>query len=249
MLAVLVGGGVPLFWAIGVSTAARLAPVALVAAAIAPRTRAAWGRDLLWRQLGDQRWMELAGASVLAAASGSTDRILALRYLPATAYGSYYLLYELFSRFWLIPYLLVPVRFARVAAGQDSRAFIRRAWRLTLAAGMVFVAATAAVCFAAPRLLDRLVGIAFGPFTIAFAVAVVVGALTQLRIAELQGAGEARRVTLVVGVCVVCSAGVFFVFIRQMGAPGLLLAWLVKSVVELAATTVGGRGGLASQPV
>ncbi|MEO8926958.1 MAG: hypothetical protein ABI306_07320 [Caulobacteraceae bacterium] len=243
VLAVLVGAGLPLFWAIGVSTGARLGLVAWVVAAL-PSGKAPVRFTLMRRLLGDVRWMELAAASVVAALSGSTDRILALRYLPAPTYASYFLLYELFSRFWLLPYLLTPILFARLASGRESTVFIRRAWLGTAAAGAAFVAAAAGAVFLTPALLDRFVGTAFGPPAIAFAAAVVIGALTQLRIAELQGRGAARRAIVVVGLCAVFSAVAFFVMVRHMGATGLMMAWLVKSVVELAAAIMGGRPGL-----
>ncbi|MDQ2861375.1 MAG: hypothetical protein M3T55_11775 [Pseudomonadota bacterium] len=191
--------------------------------------------------------MELAAVSVLAAAGGSIDRVLALRYLPAAAYASYYLLYEIFSRFWVAPYLLTPILFARLAGGRECGAFIRRAWVGTAAAGAVLVGAVAGLCVAAPALLSGFVGTSFALFPIAFAAAVALGALTQLRIAELQARGAARRATLIVGLGAVFSGVVFFALIRRMGAEGLMLAWLVKSVAELAAATMGGRLGLARE--
>lgn len=245
-LALLIWAGVPLFWAIGVSTAGRLALVAWVAAALS-RGAAPVSLGRVKDLLGDIRWVELAAASLIAALGGSTDRILALRYLPAAAYAGYYLLYEVFSRFWLLPYLLTPILFARLAAGQESGVFIRRGWLATGAAGAAFVAAVAGLCVAAPGLLSRFLGASFGPYPVAFAAAVAIGALTQLRIAELQGLGAARRATVIVGLCAVFSAVVFFVLVRRMGVEGLMLAWLVKSVVELAAAMVGGRPGLGQQ--
>ncbi len=246
VLAVLIGAGVPLFWAIGVSTAGRLG-LTVWAVVSLPKGAAPASLGRMKSLLGDVRWMELAAASVIAAASGSTDRVLALRYLPAATYASYYLIYELFSRFWLLPYLLTPILFARLAAGQESRVFIRRAWMGTAWAGAVFVAAVAGLWLAAPERLTRLAGASFGPFPVAFAAAVAIGALTQLRIAELQGRGAARRASVIVGLCAIFSAVVFFVLVRRMGASGLTLAWLVKSGVELAATTVGGRPGVGQK--
>lgn len=244
-LTALAWAGVPVFWAIGASTAGRLALVAWAAA----WTRGAAPVSLARMKalLGDIRWVELAAASLVAALGGSIDRVLALRYLPAAAYPAYYLLYEVFSRFWLAPYLLTPILFARLAAGQESGAFIRRAWLATGAAGALFVAAMAGFCLAAPQALGRLVGASFGLFPVAFAAAVAIGALTQLRIAELQGLGAARRAAVIVGLCAAFAALVFFVFVRRMGAEGLMVAWLIKSVVELAAAMVGGSGGLAGK--
>ena len=58
--------------------------------------------------------------------------------------------------------------------------------------------------------------------------------MTQLIVAELQGRGAVRRAGLVVGAGAVLSPPLFWFFARLWGVEGLLLAWLVKSAVELA---------------
>lgn len=241
-LCALLLAGAPLFWAIGVSTALRLCLIA----AFPLMPQAGGAAAPLWRAvrrlLGDSRWMELAGASVIAASSGSMDRILALRYLAPGTYSGYYLLYEVFSKFWLLPYLLGPIIFARRAAGQQADQFIRGAWRFTLLAGLCFVALVGGIVVWAPAVVDRVVGASFGPLIVVFAVAIVAGAFTQLRIADLQGSGATRRATILIAFGAVVSAVAFFGFIRNMGADGLFWAWLVKSVVELVATLVAGGG-------
>ena len=249
VLAGLTAAGLPLFWAIGASTLARLAFVGFAAVMTVEERRPKTLWPPMKALLADPRWVDLAAASAIAAAGGSVDRVLALRFLPAAAFGGYLLLYETFSRFWLVPYLLTPILFARRASGQDAGPFIRGAWLATLAAGGLFVLAVAAVMLLAPDLPRRLLGTTFGPATLAFALAVVIGAFTQLRVAELQASGAARRATLAMGLSAAIAAVLFLVFIMRLGAPGLLWAWLVKSVVELVATLVGGRRGLRRQPV
>ena len=237
LLAALTGVGLSLCWAVLVSSLARLIPLA----AIAMANGRGGGRGLVaLKLLRDRRWVELAAVSAIAAAGGSIDRILALRYLPAASYGGYFLLYELFSRFWLIPYLITPVLFASLAAGRSSRALMARAWRLTLAAGAAFVVVVAVVAVASPAITLPLLGLPFGAPVIAFAAAVGVAALTQLRIAELQGLGAARRTLVVTALGALVSAVVFFIGVRSMGIDGLLWAWLVKSLVELVAAMSGG---------
>jgi len=248
ILAALTAAGMPLFWAIGASSLARLVLVAM-AAVLIPGPGAAGLRRQIGDLLADDRWIDLAAASAIAAAGGSIDRVLALRFLPATAFSGYLLLYETFSRFWLLPYLLTPILFARRASGQDTGSFVRGAWLVTLAAGGLFLLATGGVMAQAPRLARRFLGTSFGPATLAFALAVVIGAFTQLRIAELQAAGSARRATLAMAASAGIAAVLFFVFVTRLGAAGLLWAWLVKSAVEFLATMVGGRPGLRRQPL
>ncbi len=231
LLALMVGTGVPLFWSALVSSLARLVPPVLVAL----------GNDLgRWKVGGflrDARWPELAAISAVAAAGGSVDRVLALRYLPASTYAGYLVVYELFSRFWLIPYLVAPILFARLAAGDASRPLMSRAWFATSAMGALFVCAVAGVTVSAPAMAARLLAVSFEPAVIAFAAAVAVGALTQLRIAQMQGSGAVRRALLVTAFGTLVAGVSFFAGVRAMGVPGLYWAWLVKSVIEFAAAT------------
>lgn len=234
----LIALGTPLFWAIGAASLARLSVLGL-------RPPGSGGAPDLWRQaralLADRRWIDLAAVSVIAAASGSTDRIFGLRYLAPAAYGGYYLVYEILSKFWLIPYVLSPILFARRAGGDASDGFIRGAWGLTAAAGSAFLAATAGLLLMAPALLARVIGVSFGWPILVFASAVVVSSFAQLRLAELQGAGLSRRAFIATALGALVCIPLFFLSARTFGAQGLLLAWLVKAAVDLAALNWGGR--------
>ncbi len=140
IMGLLVALRTPLIWAVGVSTLARLALPLLVAALFrrAPRDRPVWREAR--RLLGDKRWIDLAAVSVIAAVGGSVDRVIGLRLLSPTDYGAYYLIYELLTKFWLIPFVLGPIVFARRASGEQSDSLVRGAWGLTAAAGAAFLA-------------------------------------------------------------------------------------------------------------
>ncbi len=246
LLAVLLLAGVPFFWAVGVSSLAR---IAVAAAFVWPRRRGEV-RDLgatVGGLLRDPRWLELAGASAIAATGGSMDRILGLRLLPAAQYNAYFLAYEVLCRFWLITYLINPILFARLAARQSVAAFIRAARLLVAVTGALFVAALALAVAFAPALVDRLLGARFGWGLVALALAVVITAFVQLRMAELQGAGATRRAALLTGACVAITTGVFLVMIRAFGAQGLLWGWLIKATLELAAVTLLANVGRESR--
>jgi hypothetical protein len=238
LLAVLIGCGTSLSWAVLVSSLPRLAAPVMAGLAIGSQRT---GAPTAGRLMADMRWVEMAAVSALAAAGGSVDRMMALRWLPAGAYGGYYLLYELFSRFWLIPYLITPILFARLAAGQAGHGLQAGSWRFTIAAGAMFVAAVAAVAVAAPSLASHLLGVAVGVPAIAFAGAIVLAALTQLRMAELQASGASRRALLVTALGALTAAVAFFVGARTLGVEGLLWAWLVKSAIEFAAAMMEVR--------
>lgn len=241
LLAALVLAGAPLFWAIGVSTMGRLLVSALAAF---KALRGAWrppSRAALIGLVGDRRWIELAGASVISAVSGSTDRVVGLRFLGPGAWAGYYLVFEILTKFWFIPYMLSPIIFARRAAGERQDPLISRAWTLTALAGVAFLAVLAGTMALFPLQVARFVGFPFGWPVLAFAAAVVIASFTQLKIAALQGAGEATRAVLVITFGAVVSAVLFLIFVRRFGAVGLLEAWLVKSVLEFAAVMVWRR--------
>jgi hypothetical protein len=262
----LIGLGVPVAGAIGASSLARGVFLGVAVARMHGRDTAEKGAlrrfdpaataRKIGRLLADRRWMELAAASAIAAASGGADRLFGLRYLGPAAYGAYYVTYELWSKFWLIPYLLSPILFARrVSSASDSREadpFVGAAWGLTAAAGTVFVALTAGLVTLAPAVLRQVVGASFGWATVGFAAAVVVGSFSQLRLAELQGAGRSGVAVLATAFGAAVSIPLFFFAARGLGGGGLLLAWLAKSVLELAALTLGGfalrnRGGWTAE--
>ncbi|HEY5070696.1 MAG TPA: hypothetical protein VII63_01570 [Caulobacteraceae bacterium] len=233
---------VALIWAMACSIAARLALTAF--AALWGRVREAEGEQTprgARRLLTDVRWVELMAASVISAIGGSTDRILGLHYLPAATYASYFLLYELFSKFWVLPYVMNPILFARLLAGQESRAFIAGGRLLILAAGIGLILVLGAGFVFVPASLHRLLGDAFGPEIFAFAAAIILSAFTQLWMAYLTGSGATRRATVLIAVNTVISSALFFLLIRRFGLSGLFLGWLSKSVVELVLLSLGGR--------
>lgn len=241
-MGLLLVAGLPLFWAIGFSTALRLSLPAVVLF-LRPRVNGggAWtGGAHVARLLRDRRWVEIAGVSVIAAVSGSMDRVAGLRILSPAAYAAYYLIYESLTKFWVIPYVLSPILFARQAAGLDQTRFIRDAWRATALAGVGLLIGVGAVLVAAPTLVTRVIGVDLGMGPLWFAGAVALGSFGQLRVAELQGAGRSRPALLATLLSGLLCAPIFFVAARAFGAPGLMLAGLIKAAVELAALAVVG---------
>ncbi len=244
LLAALVFSGLDPFWAIGISTLARLAPVAVLGWGLRPWDGATPGPLRILGQMRDVRWMEFSLASAIGALSGSTDRVLGLHFLPAAAWATYYLIYEAGSKFWFFPYLLGPIVFARRVAGAASAPFMRKAWRLTMGLGLAFLAGVAALLALPANLKAPIVGATPGLAILAFCAAVVLASFTQIRISELQARGQGRLATLIIGGGAVFSAIVFYIGVVTFGAPGLLVAWLVKSLAEFGAVMLGGRRGM-----
>ena len=231
----------PLVWAIGVSSLIRLGvlPLAMAFAGDPPRGGAFWTDAR--RLLRDSRWLDLAAVSLIAAVGGSVDRMIGLRLLGPSDYSAYYLIYEVFTKFWLVSYILGPILFARQATGTGVETFVRGAFGLTVAAGAGFLAVVAGVLAFGPGLLARVVGASFGWATFAFAVGVVIGAFVQLWIAQLQGAGQGRRTAVAMALSAAVSAPVFWIAAGRFGAEGLLWAFLAKTALELAMVAWRGR--------
>ena len=237
ILAALAGAGMSLPGALAAATTARLAFVfSLLRGGSTGRPRS--GGVSVTSLLRDPRWMSLAGTSVIAAVGGSADRFFGLRFLSAEAWAGYFALYEVFSKFWFIPYVITPILFARTAGGRDSRSPSRWAIVLTATSGALFVGGVAAVLAIMPAAPSALLGARLGAhipdLAIAgFALAVTLNSLAQIRVAELQGRDAAHGVVLASGIGAVVAVVVFYVGARSFGAPGLLYAWLAKSIVEL----------------
>jgi hypothetical protein len=231
--------GTPLDMAIGVATLARLC-VAAIAASVIRHEGGGPAWKGAWAMLCDLRWIELAAASVLGAASGSADRVLGLRYLSAGAYGSYYLTFEALSRFWLIPYLFTPILFALSVSGREGHRVATGARLLTAVAGLGLIVGVWGVFIIAPGLVRYLVGAVLPLPTLALSLAVVLGSFAQLRVAQLQAAGWSRLVLVITAVSGVVSIACFLFGALRYGAAGLMCAWTVRAAFELALVSVVG---------
>jgi len=221
--------GVSAFWAI---LAASLFRFAMLAPAL--HESAAWravfqgARDLV----KDTRWIEFAGASALSATTGSIDRLFALHFLPAAALGGYYVTFEILSRFWLLPYLMVPILFARRVRGEASGGFLRAAWIITAVAASAFMAVLVLIVIIHPPLVLAITGRQMDGACLGLAVAVVISSFNQLRIAELQASGRGLHVMLVLCASVVWAALIFWLFVRHFGVAGLMWGWTLRTCLD-----------------
>ena len=188
----------------------------------------------LYELLTEPRWLALMGASVIGALGGGVDRVFGLRMLPPVIYGAYFLVYEVFARFALIPYLLTPVIFARRAAGLPTEALIRGAGWLVLVMGAGFLLVVAGAWRGMGGLLDHWLGAHLGPAVLAFAAAMVINALAQLKVTQLQASDRTRAGFIAVAGGAVAASVLFYVMTARWGVTGLMLAWPLKCLVELA---------------
>ncbi len=240
-IAICLGACVPV--AIGAAAVTRCAVAAALAITSRPRraTIEVWTQGL--RLLRQRTWVALMAASAVAALGGSIDRVIGLRYLPAADYAAYYLLFETLTRFWLVPFMLNPIVFARRAAGQPSSLLIRRAWQFLLLAGAGFLAVVTVAALLLSGPIRQFLGLDFGLLVVPFTLAVVINGFAQLRITELQAGGSVRAGLWVSAVGAGVGLLAFASLVHLMGVNGLLWGWLIKSAVEFGLAMVLGRRG------
>jgi len=221
--------GASAFWAILAASLSRLAMLVPPLRGSPPFSEAlAVARETL----KDRRWLELAGASALSSAAGSTDRFFALHDLPAAALGGYYVTFEILSRFWLLPYLLVPILFARRVKGEVSGGFLRAAWIITAIIGAAFISVLIVLMITRPAFVVALTGRRIEVATLALAAAILISSFSQLRIAELQAAGQGFLVICVLSLSVMMSFAIFGILTHYYGVQGLMWGWTLRTSLE-----------------
>jgi len=227
----LADGGLPM--AIGLSVLLRIGWYA-AALLLGWRFLAAdrFGLGELASSLREPTWMALAGVSLLAALSGSIDRLAAFRFLEPATLSAYYLIYEVLTKFWILPYLLAPIIFARRAAASGPDRLLATSLRFTALAGAVFMAAAAGL-LVAPDWVARVVGVEVGPPVLLFAFAIVLNSGVQLLNSELQARGRSAFVLWSSVAILAISAVALFSLGSLAGMDGLFAAWLIKSTAEL----------------
>jgi len=221
--------GLSAFWAILAASLFRLAMLVPPMLRSPPLREALAGARAI---LKDRRWLELAGASALSSMAGSIDRLFALHDLPAAALGGYYVTFEILSRFWLLPYLLVPILFARRVRGEVSGGFLRAAWVITAVTGAAFISGLILIALIRPAFVVALTGRQLDSASVALAAAILISSLSQLRVAELQAAGQGLVVICVLSLSLAASFAIFGILTPYYGVAGLMWGWTLRTSLE-----------------
>lgn len=191
-----------------------------------------WQRKEFAEHLFSTKWAHLLLASGVGSLAASIDRLLAFRFLDAPAANAYVLLYEVLSKFWLLPYLLAPVVFVKAAQGGIAIRFTIQSHLLIAVAGLPFVLVAAAI----PSIpFDALQSINFTRWgLILFAGAIVLASFNQILVAELQASGGEAAATLSAIAGLFVSAIAFPSLLLLIGFNGIFWAWILKSISECA---------------
>jgi O-antigen/teichoic acid export membrane protein len=186
-------------------------------------------------------WWMLAGGSLVGSVGGNIDRWVAQHDLAPQVFATYFLLYEPLVRFWVIPYLLDPIIFARRAARLPTGDLLLAAWAL-VATG--FAGLLGVVWFAMtflPRLTESYLGGHVGFLIYPLAVGIGLNGFSQIAMSQLQSAGRVRAGLTATSITLVVSAALFGLLIPRFGLAGLAYGWLARSIIELAVIFVLGR--------
>ena len=239
LLAGLVGVGVSLEWAVAASALARLAWTIAALVFVFRDARSAGPEagavKLAVNFLIQGDWGHLAAVSALAALSGSLDRVVALRLLSPADYNAYFIIYEITTKLWLLPYIFAPILFARHASGNINGRLLAIIHLAVGVAGSAYGLAIVLVAALAPRLFQLVTGLEHAEVLAlaVFAAAIVISSFCQLILIDLQARGAARAATILTLACLAASAVLFYGLSAGFGLSGLLWAWLLKSCLEL----------------
>ena len=239
-LAGLVALGLGLEWAVAYSTLVRLGWTGAALAwcyALAPFDAkfATPPLDYAARLLKQRSWVHFALVSALATLSGSLDRVAALRLLSPADYNAYFVIYEVVTKLWLLPYLIAPILFAKRASGNVDKHLLIVMHLIVGVAGLSFATAVVVTAALMPNLFQFVTGLSQVPIIplAAFALAIVISSFCQLVLVDLQARGGARSATILTLVSLASAVVMFYSLTYQLGLGGLLLAWLLKSSLEL----------------
>lgn len=180
-------------------------------------------------------WPNLLLASVTGAAAASIDRAVVLRQFGSDEAAAYIFFYELLSKFWILPYLLSPIVFAKIATGETGHDFGRSSKVLVWSLGLPFIAvAPFAVSLPFAHSLVQGFEREFSPLLlVVFACSIVLAAHNMVLIAALQAKGRLKRVTVATSFGLAGSLLFFPLGASNFGMPGIFIAWLLKGLVEL----------------
>ena len=170
--------------------------------------------------------------SVISAASGATDRVVVLRFLPPHVSGDYFLWFELISKFWILPYVACPIVFARRLRGDLPDRALLGLIGLALAGGAAMLVGIPLVVALFGHLLPRPFNSVSLPVMI-FAAGVALSAVAQLTGADLQGRGKLNYLLFSILLVLALAPFIFGLGAIWFGVAGVYAGWFVKSCLEL----------------
>ena len=183
-------------------------------------------------------WKHMFALNSLAIISGNIDRILVVYFLGADLGITYFLIYEIFTKYYLIAYIINPIIFVRYAAGGDGLIRARNLLKVLCALAMTSVGILIFFVSYNPDFFNSVFNINIGnSYTVVFFMAIVINSVTQTVSALLQAWGYTEYLVKysIIVTLVMCVSFTFA--ITEFGLNGLLVTWLIKSLFETALIT------------
>jgi O-antigen/teichoic acid export membrane protein len=191
-------------------------------------------RQIKFNSKETNQWVGFHGVSILAMASGNLDRIVVSYFLIANEVLDYFLIYEIFTKYWLIAYLVNPILFTYLAKSKDNFKKIKSVlfWLSIFALLSVFVFWMFIVFFPNGPLDILKIQIKVD-YILMFLIAIVVNSITQSIITIIQAKGKSRKVFLINILITAFMVFIYILMASESGLKGVILAWLVRSIIEL----------------
>ena len=175
--------------------------------------------------------MKFMVASIFTCLSGSVDRIIALNVLSPLSASSYFAVFEVLSKFWLLPYIISPIVYSKTATNKAITGYLRDASFLIAVTGLLYIFSSVVASAALRHLipLPRIQTLSIFLMT----TAIVISSFTQVFLSYVQALGKHRIVLSTISISMLSSCIFFPLCYYMFGLSGFYLAWLVKSTAEI----------------
>ena len=176
--------------------------------------------------------MKFMVASILTCLSGSIDRIIALNVLSPLSASSYFAVFEVLSKFWLLPYIISPIVYSKTATKKAISGYLRDALFLIAITGLLYIFLSVAASAVLRHMFLPLQRIEILSIFL-MSTAIVISSFTQIILSYVQALGRHRIVLSTIVISMVSSCILFPLCYYLFGLSGFYSAWLMKSTAEI----------------
>lgn len=184
-------------------------------------------------------WKMIFGLSLAAAISGNIDRVLISYILDPIVVLNYFLVYEIFTKYYLIAIIINPIIFVQYANGGNG---ILNGFGLLKILGAVSIISISIFLFFIsfnPAFFNNIVTIDISNlYFVIFFIAIVINCNTQTVYTLLLSRGYAHdllKITIMVTLVIALTSAYAMI---NYGINGLLVTWLLKSCLEAALVAI-----------
>lgn len=171
-------------------------------------------------------------ASILTCLSGSIDRIIALNVLSPLSASSYFAVFEVLSKFWLLPYIISPIVYSKTATKKAISGYLRDASFLIAITGFLYILSSVVASAALRHMVLPLPRIETLSIFL-MSTAIVISSFTQIFLSYVQALGRHRIVLCTIAISMLSSCILFPLCYYLFGLSGFYSAWLMKSTAEI----------------